>query len=273
MTRTRVCARVGGDAGRAGRPGPVRRGRPAIRPTIPTPAAHDVRRHPGRGRALQPDLSERQLLSPAVPRQLAQAGCMDEVRRRMGYRFALVEGQPPGDRRAGRGAFGVPGGPQFEAGPGLYNPRPVEILLRDLQVEDRPPAGGGEALTRAAGCPARRRRSAPPWPCPATSWASRRSGCPCRTRAPASRSDPLRHPPGQCGRRRDEPTVGRGSRRLRARDPRGRSIGTGRPSARGAVRRAEARPAHGRSWSSGSRFQSRSKVCGTFRYSQATLPS
>ncbi len=57
-------------------------------------------------------------------------GCMDEVRRRMGYRFALVRVSHPATVARG-GALSVSLVVRNSGWARLYNPRPVEILLRD----------------------------------------------------------------------------------------------------------------------------------------------
>ena len=57
-------------------------------------------------------------------------GCIDEVRRRMGYRFALVKVSHPAAIAPG-GVFSVSLVFRNSGWARLYNPRPVEILLRD----------------------------------------------------------------------------------------------------------------------------------------------
>lgn len=57
-------------------------------------------------------------------------GCVDEVRRRMGYRFALVSASHPAVIAKG-GALSVSVTVRNSGWARLYNPRPVEILLRD----------------------------------------------------------------------------------------------------------------------------------------------
>jgi len=57
-------------------------------------------------------------------------GCMDEVRRRMGYRFALVRASHPAVVARG-GALSLSLTVRNQGWARLYNPRPVEILLRD----------------------------------------------------------------------------------------------------------------------------------------------
>lgn len=57
-------------------------------------------------------------------------GCMDEVRRRMGYRFALVRVSHPSAVAQG-GTLSVSVVVRNSGWARLYNPRPVEILLRD----------------------------------------------------------------------------------------------------------------------------------------------
>jgi hypothetical protein len=57
-------------------------------------------------------------------------GCMDEVRRRMGYRLALVRGSHPAAIAQG-GTLSVSVVVRNLGWARLYNPRPVEILLRD----------------------------------------------------------------------------------------------------------------------------------------------
>jgi hypothetical protein len=57
-------------------------------------------------------------------------GCLDEVRRRMGYRFALVKVSHPAAIARG-GVFSVSLVFRNSGWARLYNPRPVEILLRD----------------------------------------------------------------------------------------------------------------------------------------------
>ena len=60
-------------------------------------------------------------------------GCMDEVRRRMGYRFALVSVSHPAAVARG-GELSVSIVVRNTGWARLYNPRPVEILLRDRQT-------------------------------------------------------------------------------------------------------------------------------------------
>lgn len=59
-------------------------------------------------------------------------GCIDEVRRRMGYRFALVRVSHPAAVAPG-GVLSVSIVVRNSGWARLYNPRPVEILLRDRQ--------------------------------------------------------------------------------------------------------------------------------------------
>jgi hypothetical protein len=57
-------------------------------------------------------------------------GCMAEVRRRMGYRFALIRASHPATIAPG-GVLSVAVVVRNEGWARLYNPRPVQILLRD----------------------------------------------------------------------------------------------------------------------------------------------
>jgi hypothetical protein len=57
-------------------------------------------------------------------------GCMDEGRRRIGYRFALVRASHPAVVARG-GVLSVSLAVRNQGWARLYNPRPVEILLRD----------------------------------------------------------------------------------------------------------------------------------------------
>jgi hypothetical protein len=56
-------------------------------------------------------------------------GCMPEVRRRLGYRHRLIETRAPDSVRAG-GAFAITLSVVNEGFANLYNPRPLEVVLR-----------------------------------------------------------------------------------------------------------------------------------------------
>jgi hypothetical protein len=57
-------------------------------------------------------------------------GCMPEIQRRMGYRFRLVGSSVPGTVKAG-GALRVSFTVANDGWANLYNPRPVEVVLRN----------------------------------------------------------------------------------------------------------------------------------------------
>jgi Domain of unknown function (DUF4832) len=58
-----------------------------------------------------------------------KGGCMAEIRRRMGYRFRLLESRMP-ERVRPDGAFEMSFTVSNDGWANLYNPRPVEVLLR-----------------------------------------------------------------------------------------------------------------------------------------------
>jgi len=65
-----------------------------------------------------------------------QGGCMPEIRRRMGYRFRLIESRVPETARPGaalRISFTVTN----DGWANLYNPRPLEVVLRDSKSGKR----------------------------------------------------------------------------------------------------------------------------------------
>lgn len=59
-----------------------------------------------------------------------QGGCLPEIRRRLGYRFRLIESLVPEEAKAG-GALRVSFAVKNEGWANLYNPRPVELVLRN----------------------------------------------------------------------------------------------------------------------------------------------
>jgi hypothetical protein len=59
-----------------------------------------------------------------------KGGCMPEIQRRMGYRFRLVGSAVPGNVKPG-GAVRVSFTVSNDGWANLYNPRPVEIVLRN----------------------------------------------------------------------------------------------------------------------------------------------
>ena len=66
----------------------------------------------------------------------ASGGCMDEVRRRLGYRLALTSGTATTEARPGA-AFALSLGVENQGWAAPYNPRPVEVVLRNTATGDR----------------------------------------------------------------------------------------------------------------------------------------
>jgi hypothetical protein len=72
---------------------------------------------------------------PQVLKQWSDKGCMDEVQRRLGYRFRLIDAEIPASVQAGatlalelhlrNDGFAAP-----------YNPRPVELVLRNARTRE-----------------------------------------------------------------------------------------------------------------------------------------
>jgi len=62
-----------------------------------------------------------------------QGGCMPQIRRRLGYRFRLVESQIPDSAQPGS-AFRISFTVTNEGWANLYNPRPVEVVLRNSET-------------------------------------------------------------------------------------------------------------------------------------------
>ncbi len=59
-----------------------------------------------------------------------QGGCMLEIRRRLGYRYRLIESRGPATARPGAG-FRISFTVTNDGWANLYNPRPVELVLRE----------------------------------------------------------------------------------------------------------------------------------------------
>ena len=68
---------------------------------------------------------------PGVLASWAEGGCLETVKRRLGYRFALIEGSYPDTVPAG-GAMDIQIDLRNEGWAAPYNPRPVDLVLRHV---------------------------------------------------------------------------------------------------------------------------------------------
>jgi Domain of unknown function (DUF4832)/Domain of unknown function (DUF4874) len=69
---------------------------------------------------------------PDVNRMWQYQGCLEDIKRRLGYRFRLLEATVPRQAQAG-GAFNLALTLKNEGFGGLYNPRMLEVVLRNTQ--------------------------------------------------------------------------------------------------------------------------------------------